>query len=165
MLYILPICQFILAISFGWSVLRKWRHLRVLALALHQSQISPQLVRFITLSILPIEAGLAILLILAAPNMLPSVMMTVTALLIIFTAWQGWVLVNKFHIACGCFGPSAIATNIWSVLRNIILIGIACTGFIFSLMITSPISVAPLWLILSSLLVVMSGTMLKIIHY
>jgi hypothetical protein len=165
MIYMLTICQLTLATIFGWSVFKKWQHLHLIALALHQSQIHPQWVRFITLSLLPIESSLATLLVVASPATLPSTMIISTLLLVLFTGWQGWVLGNKFHIACGCFGSSAIVVNKWNVLRNIVLLGIACTGFVLSLITTSLILVAPFWLITTCLLVVVSGTGLKIMRY
>ncbi len=156
MVYLLLICQIILALVFLLSATSKMFYPKQFIIALQFSNIPTLIVYPVATLTVGSEITLALSLFFNTPVSLLAALPGTLILLGIFTSWLILMRWKKISVRCGCFGQSKSDISIGNILRNIIFIGIALfASFLsFILHITSIPFPQTWWMLTLSLIVI-----------
>jgi hypothetical protein len=107
--------------------------------ALRLSHLPEAVVVLLMIGIPALEIALAAWLFLADPAGLPRAFLASAALLVLFTVWMLWVSGRKLTVRCGCFGGGEGLVGPSTILRNVILLALALTGWLLARTVVSPL--------------------------
>ena len=86
-----------------------------------------------------LELMLALALLLAPAQWLPLAFAAAALVLGAFTAWMGWVRVQRLRVRCGCFGPGGGYVGPGTIGRNLLLLVLALAGAVLADQTRSPL--------------------------
>lgn len=122
------LCRGVLAAVFLLAALGKLRRPQPLFFALRQGGLGGRPALGLMLGLPALELGLAVGLALAPAGLGRAALVAALAVLLGFTAWL-WVGYRRGQpVPCGCFGGDPSPVTGWTLLRNLLLCGLAALG-------------------------------------
>jgi hypothetical protein len=86
-----------------------------------------------------IEIAVAAAVLFATTSSLAVAFGLAVALIAAFTVWMVWVTAHGLAMTCGCFGTGSGEVGRRTIARNVVLIVLSGSGFVFSMKISSPL--------------------------
>src|SRR5215467_5367457 len=106
MRWLLAAIQVVLACTFLVAGIGKWLEAADFATALRSSRLPEAVAAVLTWCVPALEVAIALSLVWGSAGSMLAGTAAAAGLLVLFSAWIGWVLARRIGIRCGCFGAS-----------------------------------------------------------
>ena len=114
-----------LGVLFAWAGADKWRDPSSFATDIANYRLLPALAPWLAATLPAIELVLGLALIAAPASWRRGAALATAGLLAVFTAAIAQAVARGISIDCGCFGGASGPVTVWTILRDVALLGAA----------------------------------------